>query len=92
MVAEFEQRFDNSLFYLDGAAYFIGIFAARRGTHFLLDTARNNLSGWFGRAASGGVLQFRGQQSVAVSFDFQRFIMRGDYVRNALFSAETAQI
>lgn len=56
MDAQFEQRFNNSLFYVDGAAYFISTFTARRGTHFLLDTAWNYLSDWFNRFDSSGIL------------------------------------
>ena len=80
------------MFYLDGAAPFVRIFTARRRTDFLLDAARNRLSRRFNRAASGGVLQFCRRCSVAVFFNWQRSDMRGDYVRNALFSPETASL
>jgi len=35
--AQFEQRLADSVFYLDGAARFIGFFTRRRGARFLLD-------------------------------------------------------
>ena len=56
MDAEFEQRLADSVFYVDGAAHFIGFASARRGTSVLLDAARSHLFNRFNRAASGGFL------------------------------------